>query len=94
MLYRVPTSLVPEMRHVKTIILREDGEWHLGKGKEDRTKADTPSGEAGAPPEGEYQEVVLRFNQCQSVLPGSPHPDAQYRYHFLNYNGGEVAPAP
>ncbi len=93
-LYQVPPSVVPELRHVKTVILREDGEWHLGKGKEDRTKADTPSGEAGAPPEGEYQEVVLRFNQCQSVLPGSPHPDAQYRYHFLNYNGGEVAPAP
>jgi hypothetical protein len=100
-LYRVPASLVPEMRHVKTIILREDGEWHLGKGGEDRTAGraaqaggDPASGGAGVPPEGEYQEVVLRFNQCQSVLPGSKHPDPDYRYHFLNYNGGEVAPAP
>ena len=91
-LYRVPASVVPELRHVKTLILRSDGEWHLGHGDVERTAA----AKQGTRAEGdaEYEEVVLRFNQCQSVVPGSPHPKTGGRYQFLNYNGGEVALAP
>ncbi|MCX5969131.1 MAG: AAA family ATPase, partial [Cyanobacteria bacterium] len=64
-----------------------DGEWHLGHSDVERPAA-------GAQAEGTYQEVVLRFNQCQSVLPGSPHPDTGKRYRWLNYNDGQVAMAP
>lgn len=87
LLYRVPPSILGELRHVKTLILRTDGEWHLGHSDVERPAA-------GAQAEGTYQEVVLRFNQCQSVLPGSPHPDTGKQYRWLNYNGGEVAMAP
>ena len=90
LLYRVPASVVPELRHVKTVILREDGTWHLGSGDVERIKP----GEKGAERTTEYQEVVLRFNQCQSVVPGSPHPETKKAYRFLNYNGGKVALAP
>jgi hypothetical protein len=90
-LYRVPASVVPELRHVKTLILRTDGEWHLGNGDVERT---TGKQEAQKEGDAEYEEVVVRFNQCQSVVPGSPHPSTGKRYRFLNYNGGEVALAP
>jgi len=93
-LYRVPASVVPELRHVTTIILRDDGEWKLGKGDEDRTKGGAKAGPEAQVEGPEYQEVVLRFNQCQSVLPGSPHPEKGRYYKFLNFNGGEVAMAP
>lgn len=89
LLYRVPQVIVEELDKVKTLILRKDGEWHLGHSDVDRTAP--RSSAAGA--EGEYQEVVLRFNQCQSVLPGSVHPSGR-RYQWLNFNGQEVAQAP
>ncbi|QPN63687.1 bifunctional DNA primase/polymerase [Synechococcus sp. CBW1004] len=89
-LYRVPASVVPELRHVKTLILRADGEWHLGNGDTDRNAQQ----EAQKDGDAEYEEVVLRFNQCQSVVPGSPHPSTGMRYRFLNYNEGKVALAP
>jgi hypothetical protein len=89
LLYRVPASVVPELRHVKTLILRQDGVWRLGHSDVERH---TKQGEAAA--EQPYEEVVLRFNQCQSVVPGSPHPDTKRPYQWLNYNGGEVALAP
>jgi hypothetical protein len=38
--------------------------------------------------------VVLRFNACQSVVPGSPHPDTHKLYQWLNYNQGQVELAP
>ncbi|MGA0103172.1 MAG: bifunctional DNA primase/polymerase [Steroidobacteraceae bacterium] len=90
LLYRVPPSVVPELRHVKTLILRGDGNWHLGHSDAERQGA-----KADIPAEGvEYQEVVLRFNQCQSVLPGSPHPETRKQYRWLNYNARQVAMAP
>lgn len=90
LLYRVPASIVPELRHVKTVILRADGEWHLGHSDVERQAAGNQAPAQGA----EYQEVVLRFNQCQSVVPGSPHPETKKKYQWLNYNQREVAMAP
>jgi len=90
-LYRVPEYMVSELEHVKTLILRTaDGEWHLGHGDTNRGAG----GDVLASGEGEYQEVVLRFNACQSVVPGSPHPETKLPYQFLNYNEGIVAWAP
>lgn len=92
LLYKVPDSLLPQLEHVTTVIARADGEWHLGSADEKRTakKAQgdqTPSGV-------EYQELVLRLNHCQSVLPGSPHPETKELYRWLTYNDGVVAHAP
>lgn len=86
LLYRVPFSMVPELKDVKTLILRADGTWACGSGDAERIRA--------AAERGEYQEVVLRFNQCQSVVPGSVHPETGKRYEWLNYNGGLVNEAP
>lgn len=91
LLYRVPASVVPELRHVKTLILREgDGEWHLGQGDTNRGAGGAKTVSGDKP----YEEVVLRFNACQSVVPGSPHPDTGKRYRWLNYNDGQVPLAP
>jgi len=89
LLYRVPASLVAELRHVKTLILRQDGVWRLGHSDVERH---TKQGEASDTQP--YEEVVLRFNQCQSVVPGSPHPDTKKPYRWLNYNGGKVELVP
>lgn len=89
--YRVPSHMVAELEHVKTLILRTgDGKWHLGHGDKNRGAG----GEVTAAGDGDYQEVVLRFNACQSVVPGSPHPETKLPYSFLNYNEGKVALAP
>jgi len=90
-LYRVPDAVVGELAEVNTLILRKDGGWHLGHSDVERQAA-RAKGEATEA--GDYQEVVLRFNKCQSVLPGSPHPDSGQRYRFLQYHEGRVAPAP
>ena len=82
-LYRVPQYMLGNLSHVTTVILQEAGQWELGKGDVDRNKG-----------EEQYQEVVLRFNRCQSVLPRSLHPDTKQRYRFLNYNDGRPADAP
>ena len=89
-LYRVPAELVDELSHVKTVIRREDGEWYLGQGDTNRA----PGGETAASGDRPYEELVLRFNHCQSVVPGSRHPETKQQYRFLTYNGGEVALAP
>ena len=90
-LYRVPPALVPELRHVKTLILRmQDGEWYLGQGDTNRG----PTGEVALGEDKPYEEVVLRFNHCQSVVPGSVHPETQQRYRWLNYNAKQVELAP
>lgn len=89
-LYRVPAELVDELSHVKTVIRREDGAWYLGQGDTNRA----PGGETTASGDRPYEELVLRFNHCQSVVPGSRHPETKQTYRFLNYNGGEVALAP
>lgn len=86
--YRVPDSLVAELTHVKKVIRRVDGSWHLGAGdplnKDQLEQAEQDS---------KYQELVLRFNSCQSVLPGSPHPITKKAYWFAN-DCREVALAP
>ncbi len=95
--YRIPASMVPEMRHIKTVILRLDGTWHLGQGDMARAAGVKPDPSAlgeGAYQEPPYEEVVLRFNACQSVVPGSPHPDTHKLYQWLNYNHGQVELAP
>jgi hypothetical protein len=77
-LYRVPAAFIPEMRHIKTVILRLDGTWALGQGDMARAAGVKPNPDAlgeGARQDAPYEEVVLRFNACQSVVPGSPHPD-------------------
>lgn len=87
-LWRVPAGMLPQLREVRKVILRMDGGWRLGSGDAKRV---TPTDISDDPT---YEEVVLRFNQCQSVLPGSPHPDTKQPYRFLSYNNGEVADAP
>lgn len=88
-LYRVPQSLVPELRHIHKIIYKESGVWEPGAGDEKKQPA-----QMGVKREEAYEEVVLRFNRCQTVLPGSIHPDTGKPYKFLQYNEGEVALAP
>lgn len=87
-LYRLPSHIADELTSLKKLIFKLDGEWYLGSGDKNRvaTDAQLPEGE-------EYQEVVLRFNHCQSVLPGSAHPEGR-RYKFLSYNNGMPAKAP
>lgn len=90
-LYVVPDALLSQLAHVNKLILRvEDGDWHLGQGDSNRSPGQKP-GDAIEEP---YEEVVLRFNHCQSVVPGSVHPELKTRYKWLNYNNGEVAMAP
>lgn len=86
-LWKVPAALVPQLRDFNTLILRETGDWEPGTGDKNRIKRvdDQPA----------YEEVVLRFNRCQSVLPGSPRPGSNYRrYRWLSYNEGRPADAP
>ena len=88
--YQLPEQIIDELEEISTVILRKDGSWYKGNSDVERQGAKQ---EQGVAKEGEaaYEEVVLRFNACQSVLPGSPHPDTGGRYRFLNYNGGRVA---
>jgi len=92
LIYQVPRQLIPELDSVTRLKLTLDGTWHRGsKAKEQAAGLEQKALVEGDP---EYEEVVLRFNKSQSVLPGSPHPDTGGRYHFLNYNQGRVEPAP
>jgi hypothetical protein len=83
-LYRLPEFLYKELDHVVKLVLRLDGIWGLEQDDLQTRKA----------AENDYEEVVIRFNKCQSVLPNSPHPDTKKPYRFLNYNGGKPAEAP
>ncbi|MCP9928590.1 bifunctional DNA primase/polymerase [Cyanobium sp. CH-040] len=83
-LYRLPEFLYKELDHVNKLVLRLDGTWGLEQDDLQTRKA----------AENDYEEVVIRFNKCQSVLPNSPHPDTKKPYRFLNYNGGKPAEAP
>ena len=82
--YMLPTGLVPSLDKIKSIIFKEDGTWAKGGGDQNRTAEER---------EKKYEEVVLRFNGCMSVLPGSVHPSDR-TYEWLNYNDGMPAPAP
>lgn len=89
LLYRIPTQITPELEEVKTIILNLKGTWELGTADVERKMGK----EKEDSEQTEYEEVVLRFNQCQSVLPGSVHPDGG-RYSWLSYNNGMPKNAP
>jgi len=92
-IYQLPQQIIDELEDISTLILRLDGAWHKGNSDVERQGSKQGQGviqDGDAP----YEEVVLRFNACQSVLPGSPHPDTGGRYRFLNYNEGRVARAP
>lgn len=91
--YQLPHQIIDELEDISTLILRKDGAWY--KGNSDVERQGSKQGQATAKDgDAPYEEVVLRFNACQSVLPGSPHPDTGGRYRFLNYNEGRVARAP
>lgn len=85
-LWRVPPSLIPQLSHVTTLICLESGEWVAPTREKDGKESPIKN----APSE----ELVLRFNRCQSVLPGSPHPDTKRRFKFLQYHDGVVQDAP
>lgn len=86
--YRVPASMVAELTQVKKVIRRVDGSWHLGAG--DPLNKDQLEQQKE---DAKYEELVLRYNNCQSVLPGSPHPITKKQYWFAN-DCREVAIAP
>lgn len=82
--YMLPTGWVPLLDKVKSIIFKEDGTWAKGNGDSNRTAEDRDK---------KYEEVVIRFNGCMSVLPGSAHPSGR-TYEWLNYNDGMPEEAP
>ena len=82
--YMLPPDMVPTLEGLNSYIYKEDGTWETGQGDKNRTAEDRKN---------EYEEVVVRFNRCMSVLPGSQHPSGR-QYQWLNYNGGEPARAP
>ena len=68
-LYRVPESMIAELTHVKKLIRRVDGEWHLGAG-------DPQQGSAGAAEErGEVRGAGASVQQLPERGAGftSPH---------------------
>jgi hypothetical protein len=80
-LYKVPEGMTTLLSKVVKLALDPaTGKW--GK---------APDKDGG---DEKYEEVVLRFNRCQSVLPGSAHPETKKKYRFLNYNEGVVSKAP
>ena len=82
--YMLPKGMVPSLKEFTSLIFKEDGTWAQGQGDVGRTAEDR---------EKPYQEVVVRFGNCMSVLPGSIHPSGR-TYQWLNYNNGlpEIAP--
>jgi hypothetical protein len=82
--------MVSQLRHVNKVVLGGKNEWYESKGDAEGQLKRAVSDETDA----KYEECVLRFNRCQSVLPGSPHPEKEYAYTFVSYNDGVVADAP
>jgi len=82
--YMLPKGMVPSLKEFTSLIFKEDGTWAQGQGDVGRTAEDR---------EKKYEEVVIRFGNCMSVLPGSIHPSGR-TYQWLNYNNGlpELAP--
>ena len=83
-LYQLPLSIAPSLDNLKTVIFKEDGTWAEGQGDVGRSKHDSKD---------KYEEVVIRYRDCLSVLPGSVHPSGR-TYEWLNYNDGNPAEAP
>jgi hypothetical protein len=82
--YRMPTQLVYEMTAVKKLYYAFNSETD-----KDEWIDTVPENQT----EGDHQELVIRFNACMSVLPGSRHPDGMI-YKWLSYNNGMPAEAP
>jgi hypothetical protein len=80
LLYRVPDTMIADLESFTKIALSLNGEWGETAGHKKAAPAD-------------YEELVLRFNKMQSVLPGSVHPEGG-RYRWLNYNDKQIAKAP
>lgn len=80
LLYRVPDTMIADLESFTKIALSLEGEWGETAGHKKAAPAD-------------YEELVLRFNKMQSVLPGSVHPEGG-RYRWLNYNDKRIAKAP
>ena len=94
LLYKVPGWLTRRLKDLNKLIYRVDRNWHKGSGDPiNKQQADKAKKEKEEDPNA-YQEFVLRFNKCQSVLPGSLHPITGKRYTFGNYNDGKIADAP
>lgn len=83
--YMVPSSLIRSLDDFTKLALRSNGEWQATKGDGNNSKEEQKD---------KFQELVLRFNGCMSVLPGSVHPTTGKWYKFAHYNNGIVAPAP
>jgi len=82
--YQVPPSIVKSLDKFNKLALRENGTWEQTDGDGNITRDK----------EKKFQELVLRFNRCMSVLPGSIHPNTGKFYKYANYNNGVIAPAP
>lgn len=82
--YRMPSQLVYELTSLKKLYCARNHETEQYEWSDTVPQDQT---------EGDYQELVLRFNACMSVLPGSKHPDGMI-YKWLSYNDGMPANAP
>ena len=82
--YMLPKGMVPSLTEFTSLIFKEDGTWAPGQGDVGRTAEDRDK---------KYEEVVIRFGNCMSVLPGSVHPSGR-TYEWLNYNDGMPSTAP
>lgn len=93
-LWRVPSELIPMLRSVVVLMARTDDTWMpgtIGVKKNPVTGEKLPDIDD---PNKPAEELVIRFNKCQSVLPGSMHPGTKKPFRFLSYNGGKPADAP
>ena len=102
-LWRVPEGLHRQLEKVVKVIFRENGNWGNQTDEEKKQEKARKEERERRIKEGleedqedDYQEVVLRYNKCQSVLPGSTRTEYQdmTRYKWLSYNDGKPAPAP
>ena len=91
LLWRVPEYLIKQLSHVTVIKANFLGNWVAARTNIRRKDAEAVNAQAK---DALSEDLTLRFNRCQSVLPGSIHPDTKKRYKFLNYNDGVVADAP
>lgn len=86
--YRLPSPLVYELSEFKKLCYTLD----LESGANEWKHVDTLDNSRLKTKE-DRQELVIRFNNHQSVLPGSKHPDGM-SYRWLSYNDGMPAEAP
>ncbi|KEF41872.1 MAG: hypothetical protein ER33_08980 [Cyanobium sp. CACIAM 14] len=80
-LYRIPEGLVNALKGIKTLTCTKIGMFFRPDERIDETWK-------------MVHELVIRYDECMSVLPGSIHPETKKRYQWLSYNGGMPAEAP